>query len=278
MQQIKNPIGGSNQFGTIDIVPDKVVDNMPIGIFLCGLGTVGNGSSTALDLLNNDITQGIKDSADKYGIIWICPQTGAVYNLGEIDFALTIAAKRYNTSKTQIYLGGLSLGGGATFGYAMQSLANAQKFAAIFPMATTWPVGDPRNIANAGIGVWASHNINDTNGGTPYAATVNTINAINAANPKVKAAYTGFNATGHGSWGEFTNATTIPIPPASQGLINPGYNLYQWLLANSIGNPVAAGNPLPTAFTPQPLPVDSIIHSYQVDEYQSGKCIATKLK
>lgn len=268
MQLIKQPIGSGNQFGTIDIVPDKLPIEAPLGIFLCGLGSVGNGSLPALDSVINDITQGLKDSADKYGIVWICPQTGAVYNQGEIDFALSVGTKRYGASSSQIYLGGLSLGAGATFTYVMQSLANAQKFAAIFPMASTYPVGDPKNVANAGIGVWASHNMDDTNKGTPYNATVSTINAINSSNPKVKAAYTGMNQSGHGSWGEFTNATSIPIPAGSQGLINPPYNLYQWLLSNSIGKPVAAGSPIVVPVPP--VSVRKVTGVYQITTYDSG--------
>lgn len=253
MQLIKQVIGSGNQFGTVDIIPDTIPSNPALGIMLVGMGGVGNGSSSALDILvNSEIPKGVKDSADKYGIIWICPQTGAVYNQGEIDFAIAMGLKRYGIDPKRIYLSGFSLGGGATFGYAMQSLANAKRLAAIAPMATTWPVGDVKNIADAGLPVWAAHNINDTNGGTKYAATVNTIAAINALNPAVKAAYTGMNRTGHGSWSEFTDVNTIPIPAGSEGFINPPYNLYQWFLMNSLGNPVAAGGPL---INPQPAPL-----------------------
>src|SRR5215471_2119843 len=190
MQIIKHPVEEGNQFGTVDILPDKMpVGPVPVGIFLCGIGSLGNGSSSSLNLLiNGEIPQGIKDSADKYGMIWICPQTGGSYSFGEVDFALSAAVNRYNEDALRFYLWGFSLGGGATFTYVMKSESNARKFAAVVPMATTWPVGDVHNIANAGLPVWASHNSGDNpTGSTPPNATISTINAINALNPTVKA-------------------------------------------------------------------------------------------
>lgn len=279
MQLTKYPKSSTNKFGCIMCTPNgfDATKTYPLIVFLAGQGAVGDGSYSALDIYaNGELPIQLQQAIDKYNFILISPQTGSSYVSGEVDFALAFAKGTYHIDSSKMYLTGLSLGAGGTWWYVDQSPSNASKFAAVAPIATTWQTGNTSSIVQSGLPVWAFHNSNDTNGATPAAATESLVNSINAASPKIQAAMTIFNATGHGGWTSAYDPTTIPIPPGSQGLINPGYNLYQWLLANSIGNGVAVGSPLPTQ-PPVTPPVDTIIRSYQTDEYSSGKVVAKRL-
>ena len=270
MQLIKQPADSIRKFGAVIGLPTgyDATKQYPLIIFCAGLGGIGSGSSADLDkLINGEIPLALQQGCDKYGFILVAPQTGSAYVQGEVNFALKSATSQYKIDTNRIYLTGLSLGGGATWYEVEQSLTNASLFAAIAPIATTWQVGKVDSIVQAGLPVWAFHNLNDTNGATPSQATISQVTAINAVNPKVPAAMTIFNQSGHGGWGE-AYSDVIPIPVGSQGFVNPTYNIYQWFLSNSLGKPVAAGNPIVVPVPP--VSVRKVTGIYQITTYDSG--------
>lgn len=277
MQTIKVPKDSSHAFGIVVLLPAgyNSANAYPLVIFLAGQGGVGDGSSAALDkLINGEIPSQLQAWPDKYGVIIVAPQTGAVYNQGEVDYALPFAIANYKINPVKKYLTGLSLGGGGTWYYAMTSKANAANFAVIAPIATTWQAaGSVKNIVDAGTAVWAFHNLNDTNGYTPAAATTSLISQMLSYNPKAFAYDTIFNQTGHGGWGE-AYSDPIPVPAGSQGnMITPAVGLCNYFLMNSTGQTV----PPPTGTIPVPPPVKTVIRSYQVNEYSDGTVDALRL-
>jgi len=244
-------------FGLIVISSSKITSNAPLMVFLPGIGGKGKGTLTELqNVYNNEVPSQLKEGIEKYGFICVVVQSDSSYSLGEAKFARQYALDHMTVDPGRKYLTGLSWGGGGTAGEPLVSLEDAKLFDAIAPIAMTWQdMGanqfKAKYITDAELPVWAFHNLRDNNAGTPPAATVAYIDAINALNPRVKATKTMFwqPFDNHGGWGEAYNADKIPIDPQSQGLINPACNLYEWMLMNNNSTRLAV-----PSLTTQPVP------------------------
>lgn len=260
-------------FGMIQLTSSKASSASPYITFLPGLGGKGNGTLAELqNVYINEIPSQLKDGIEKYGFIAICIQSNSSYSLGEPRFALQWALANLSIDKTRKYLTGLSWGGGGSAGFPLISPEDAKLYDAIAPIAMTWQdMGKEqfkaKYITDAQLSVWAFHNLRDNNGGTPPAATVSYVDAINALKPKIAASRTMFwqPFDNHGGWGEAYNADKIPIDPKSEGLINPTCNLYEWFLMNNsttrIAVPTITTQPVPPVVIPPTTTVKAITSS-----------------
>lgn len=239
---IKNSTNSIN-FGTLVVKPNDFVagQTYPVMIFMHGIGERGNGSSIDLDkLVNGGVPKNLQRATDKYKFIVVAPQTPYAWNMGEVDFAyglLNTSTLDFKTDLDRVYLSGLSLGGGGTFYNASQRPGDSARFAAIIPIATTWITGTWDYIAKNRTPVWAFHNLNDTNSGTPVAATNLTVDSINKTATDIKAVKTIFNASGHGGWDVVYNPDSPPAAPGGQGFTTASKPLYDWMLSVTRKNP-----------------------------------------
>jgi hypothetical protein len=198
----------------------------PLIVFLPGI----NGKGDDMAALEREVPPELKAAVNaEGGFIVVAVQTPTTYD-AEIPFAHDYVVKNYKVDTTRKYLTGLSYGGGGTF-FGVSKYPTL--FHAAAPIATTWTTFDGKAVANNKVAVWAFHNINDTNGGTPVGATKGMVDQINLAGADPKAVYTLFNTSGHGGWGTAYTHTVPPYAPGGQGLTNPTKTLYQWLLMNN---------------------------------------------
>ncbi|HEV7621702.1 MAG TPA: T9SS type A sorting domain-containing protein, partial [Flavisolibacter sp.] len=219
-------------------------------IFIQGLGELGDGSPSQLPRLltngplyyinANQFPTSFTVGGKTFKYVIISPQFIVTPSSRQIDSVITYSLLHYNVDINRVYLTGLSIGGGVSFEYAGNSPAYAKRLAALIPFASaTEPdlsVVKPRakTIADAGLHVWAFHNLNDDVSDT---ITTNYVKYINQyAAPAVLAKQTIFNAAGHDSWS-----------PAYYGSYNEaGLNIYQWMLQFQGTNVVI---PLPVKFS-----------------------------
>jgi predicted esterase len=149
-----------------------------------------------------------------------------------IDDIITYAMAHYKVDPNRIYLTGLSMGGGLSFRYVTESISNASRIAAFVPIAPAIQPGPPysadpdpvatRNITDADLPVWGTHNLNDNV--VPVSFTNNMVQYINAPpGPAVPADKTIFtnNSDPHDAWTETYDPSTI---------ITSGMNIYEWML------------------------------------------------
>ncbi|HEY0057495.1 MAG TPA: hypothetical protein VGB56_00085, partial [Flavisolibacter sp.] len=168
----------------------------PVIIYLHGLDDVGNGN-TELELLltkrlpklivDGDFPPSFTVGGQTHQFIVLCPQ---FLDDGEkqpspqqVDELITYAIDHYRVNANRIYLTGFSLGGGAIWEYAGNSSANANRIAAIVPIAGFLAPNLQRaqTIGEADLPVWATHNNADPR--APLIWTNNYVDWINLSNP-----------------------------------------------------------------------------------------------
>lgn len=214
----------------------------PLILFIHGGGDVGDGSPVQLaNLLKVGIPQLIDQGRfpsavtvnnKAYSFIVISPQfthfpenhrnTDRWRGVAYIQQALDYAVSHYKVDLNRIYVTGVSLGGALTFDYAGHSTANANRVAAILPIAAaTNPIpGQASNIANTDLPVWATHNNGDViSFAADTRAYVDQINAVVPA-PSPLAKATIFPTGGHDAWTRTYDPT----------FTEQGLNVYQWML------------------------------------------------
>lgn len=232
------------KFGFVVIKPTGYLASTkyPAIFFLHGLGGIGTGNDSSLTrLINGEIPPNLQAAVDKYKFILLAPNSESAWNQGEVRFMLDWAKTNLpNIDPERKYLTGLSLGGGGTANAVGADLSVAKEFAAAIPIAMQWTSGVWKNISDANLPMWFFHNLNDTNGGTPVAATNGTVDSINNYNPTYRAIKTLFNRTGHGGWGEAYNPNIPPAAPLGQGFTTATYTIYDWLLATTKSKPIQA--------------------------------------
>lgn len=201
----------------------------PLCICLVGLGAAKMDNIAALEA---DIPANVKAAADSDGFIILAVQTPDTYN-DEILFALKFAFANLPVSQdTGVYGYGFSYGG-SLWNFVTASFEQAKMFDAIVPVATVWTtIGSWKHITDANLMVWAFHNKNDTNSGTPAGATNTYVDGVNAIKPG-NATKTIFNTTGHGGWNEAASTTTPPYAPGGEGLTNPSMTIWKWFKLNT---------------------------------------------
>ena len=153
----------------------------------------------------------------------------------ELNEAIDYILEHYRVNTARIYLTGMSRGGGNTWEYAGRRSENAEKLAAIVPVAGASSPNEEKAavIAGANLPVWATHNDED-----PLVTVENTneyVKFINSRNPQIRAKKTIFKSNAHEGW------TTTYDPEFKEG----GKNIYEWMLQYLRGTEA----PLPVTLT-----------------------------
>ncbi|GAM27552.1 hypothetical protein SAMD00019534_107280 [Acytostelium subglobosum LB1] len=134
---------------------------------------------------------------------------------------------------TRVYVTGLSAGGGGTIHFPGLSLANANRIAAVVPIAIAWY--DKKffaPMANSGLPFWGFANEYDS----PFYNITGTVtNALNGLGINPPAKFTVYKKTsGHGGWDQTYNP------------VNNVNDIYSWMLKYSTTNRLP---PTPTTTT-----------------------------
>jgi hypothetical protein len=227
------PVGYSSSSGTY-----------PLMVYIHGANSHGNGSSAALDALwtgsgsPHEQQDPLDPSASPYWVdeytvgaesfrfIIITPQfeqdmIAHIPTPDEINAVIDYAVANYRVDTSRIYLVGQSQGAGAVWDYAGSNSLYANRLAAIVPFSgVSFPFQEKSNIMkNAGVKVWAFHNLNDES--VPSSFTIDYVNFYNnPPAPAIPAKATIFNSTGHLSW----------FLPLTRQYSENGMNVYEWML------------------------------------------------
>jgi dienelactone hydrolase len=199
----------------------------PLIIYLHGDESVENGRTA---ILENGIPKLIKEGGfpetfqaegKSHSFIVVAPHYTKKSPIEtELNEAIDYILERYRVNTARIYLTGMSRGGGNTWEYAGRRSENAEKLAAIVPVAGASAPNEEKAavIAEANLPVWATHNDED-----PLVTVENTneyVKFINSRNPQIRAKKTIFQSKEHEGW------TTTYDPNFKEG----GKNVYEWML------------------------------------------------
>ena len=207
----------------------------PVIIAIHGAGDIGNGSPAELPrLFQSGLPKLINDgnfpssftvNNQTFRFIVISPQFTSFLSppssVAALSSIMSYVASNYKTNLNRVYMTGLSMGGGFTFNYAGNSTINAQKLAAIVPIAEAAvpDYNQARTIASANLPVWATHNNGDPV--VPASQTDQYVTWINEApSPNPSAKKTIFSSGSHDAW-------TQTYDPAFK---ENGLNIYEWML------------------------------------------------
>lgn len=204
----------------------------PVLISLHGSGQTGNGGADLPKVLDAgpahviDIGQfpsSFTVNGQQFRFIVISPQFTGWPTENDIQGVVDYVVQNYRVNLNRVYLTGMSMGGGVTWNYAGYNSGTASRLAAIVPVcgASAPATGRARNIANANVAVWATHNDND-----PLITVENTnlyvqyINSVTPApNPLAKKSI--FAGDTHDAW-----TKTYDPNWKEDGVMN----IYQWML------------------------------------------------
>lgn len=221
---VNGNIGGYQE--ALPALYDSTTKTYPLLIFIHGIGELGNGVSDLWAAANIGtpglIRQGkfpasFAAKGRNFSFIVVSPQFKAWPSSADVNAMINYAINKYRIDTTRIYVSGLSMGGGATWEYAV---AYNNRVSAIAPICGASGPNDikAQKIAQGGIAVWAFHNQDDVtvtpNNSTGY------VNKINAFNPPVAARISLWPSGGHDAW---TKAT-------DPNYRENGMNMYEWML------------------------------------------------
>lgn len=223
-----NPnIGGYME--TLPARYDSTTKKYPLLIFIHGVGELGNGASqlvnvawvgTSSVIKNGQFPANFSVGGKNYSFIVLSPQFKAWPSPADVNAMVDWAISKYRIDESRIYVSGLSMGGGATWEYAV---AYGSRVAAIAPICGASGPSDTKakKIADAGVAVWAFHNKDD--GTVTYVNSEGYVNKINSFNPAIKAKLTLWPTGGHDAWSKACN-------PAYK---ENNMNMYEWMLQYS---------------------------------------------
>lgn len=212
--------------------------NYPVVIFLHGVGEKGNGTTDLARVKVNGPPKMI-DNGTNFGFICITPQTNWPHDWKPeyVDEIIEMVKTQYKVDANRIYLTGLSMGGAGTFDYAGYSKTNANKLAAIVPMAG-WLSQTACNMNT--LPIWGFQGGNDGSG------TINAINGIKSCNPAPLPTplITVYPNVGHNCWDLaysdqkmwdwlLSQKKSSSIPINISPIVNAGADLSLTLPANS---------------------------------------------
>lgn len=237
-----NPKDQGHPYGFIVVKPSTytVAKSYPLIISLHGVGGRGNGSAADLSkLMNGELPKEMQRAAEKYDMVIIAPQTHDSWTNAETDYCLAWAAQELKINWKKVYHTGISLGGGGVTRFSSANLENAKKFAAcIISCGLNW-ISNAKNIADAGTPFLFFHaqddntvSVNNTNNATA---------AINYFNPPIPAKKVIYATGQHWIWGKVFSPDNKPWT----GNESPA-TVYDWLLMNETGSPVAVPEQVPS--------------------------------
>jgi predicted peptidase len=185
---------------------EKSERKCPLLLFLHGAGECG----TNLNLLKrNGPTKYVLSHPD-FPFILVSPQTTGGWYERSLSALLDDVVSNYRVEKSEIYLTGLSMGGGGAWSLAA---AHPERFAALVPVSG---VGDTAAAGKlASLPIWVFHGAKDTIISVEWSRKM--VAAIKGAGGTVK--YTEFPNAKHNIWAKTYNAP----------------ELYSWLLAQKRG-------------------------------------------
>jgi len=206
---------------------------IPVVFFLHGLEQQGDTEEAMNEIITEVFSPPkIVEQGTDFEFVLISPQLKTNYTAWPstyIDQVIEYVKANYNIDTDQIYLTGLSLGGGGVWGYAQDPIFG-QKLRGIAPVC-----GHQNNLTKAcnlvtnDIRVWAFHG--DADPIVSVNKTINMVNAINACTPPpsplaIKSIYAG---VGHNAWDKAYRT--------DHSIHNP--NLYEWIMQTFNALPVA---------------------------------------
>ena len=219
----------SNCLGFYRAVPGHYDSNSrkyPLMVFIHGIGELGNGTTDLPKVLNNAMPNLIKNGkfpanfnieGTNYSFIVISPQFVAWPSADDVNAVVNYSIAHYRVDTTRIYVTGLSMGGGATWDYAVKY---GSRVAALVPMcgASSPSTDRAHSIASTNLPVWAFHNQDD--GTVSVNNTIGWVNDINAYNPNPAARMTIWPTGGHNAWSKASD------PNYAEN----NMNIYEWML------------------------------------------------
>jgi pimeloyl-ACP methyl ester carboxylesterase len=221
----------------------NVSSKYPLMVYIHGAGDYGYGTPTDMKLILRsgpprvmslgEFPDSFSVGGQSFRFIVIAPQFYQQPSVTDIDSVINFCIATYKVDLSRIYLTGLSMGGGVTWDYAGTQAANANRLAAIVPVA-----GDifpdslrGRVMTASNLPVWATHNSGDPD--VPVEYSIQQVTWINdAPSPNPLALITIFDTTGHDAWTE-TYSPTFTVN---------NRNVYEWMLSHSrAGSPPVMG-------------------------------------
>lgn len=240
-----------NQGGYSYVIHDSNLPGLsPLVVFLGGIGERGN--IQALENFINSEYNNIVKAIDT-GFILIAPLLpSGEWENHYVDAALDYATKVLPVRLDQITIMGVSLGGGGVWKYISHSLENAKKFNVAIPICGVGGWSNLKNVADAGLPVWAFHAIDDNVVGVGNTiSAVDTINSFKPVIPAKKTIYPKgtFGTVPHYIWARVCD------PDKSPGIEGEKVTIWQWMKQNTnikhvavttITAPPPVSTPIPT--------------------------------
>lgn len=201
--------------------------DVPVIIFIHGLGEVGNGTSNLSSLINLALPMYIQNQGFPYNAIVIAPQFNTAFPGGfVIQNVINYVKNNYAVDTDRIYLTGLSMGGGSILDWGEVGTITDIAAMAILCPASVYQTTTVNRYKQYGMPMWFFHGDQDT-GFTDYSNSVNWVAQLNAAPSIVPPAnLTTLAGQGHPIW------NTVY---AYDYNIGNGQNVYQWLFAQTRG-------------------------------------------
>lgn len=280
--QMKNvpktlPASFTNMTGFYEALPQDYGANpskkYPLLIVLHGVGELAgaNGKSLEKKVLQNGPPRLIEKGTfpasfsvkgQQYSFIVITPQFKVWPASGDVHTLIAYLKTQLRIDDSRLYVTGLSMGGGVTWGALSENQAQAKKIAASVVVCGAW---DPQPkladvIAEDNTPVWALHNDNDPT--VPVAYSRGWVADINGHVPKPTptARLTIFQSHSHDAW-------TKAYDP---GYKENGMNVYEWMLQYTDGTVAAPPPPAaPGANKTINVPANSFRQIYYPDVMKS---------
>ncbi|MDB6057709.1 MAG: phospholipase/carboxylesterase [Verrucomicrobiales bacterium] len=181
---------------------EKSQKKWPVLLYLHGSGECG----TNLNLLKRNGPTKYVLTHPEFPFILVAPQTKGGFDDRAVVRLLDQIVNRYRVESRQVYLTGLSMGGGATWDIAAK---HPERFAAVVPVSGVGNTGMANKLAV--LPIWVFHGSRDNIISVEWSQKM--VAAIKAAGGTIK--YTEFPKSHHNIWAKVYD--------------NP--EMYQWLLA-----------------------------------------------
>jgi predicted peptidase len=178
---------------------DETSQPWPLLIFIHGAGASGDNP----DELRKAGLPFYLDKKPDFPFVVISPLIphDPLYGLDALEALVEDATRQLRIDKNRIYLTGWSMGGSATWGWA---LARPHRFAAIAPLSASWDVTEDA-CALKDLPVWAFHGEHDD--ATPLESDQDMVASINKCGGDAK--LTILPARGHDIWKDVYGDNTL---------------------------------------------------------------------